>query len=291
MSQITREREELVETSQPTPKKGPFALLPFSTLGKIALWSTIVGTLSSVGGAGVLVALKGSASTASIAVAVCWLVALIVLITRFRWAPVVSTLLTGYIFYALMTESYVIASLASPKDPQIGGLIHFVGDIVTIICAILALGASIGGVVENYRQSGNRQAPRWLPSALSLVAGLAIGALFIGILAQPPATIGAAYNGMPTVHMNATAFDQSSITIAKGSSLVLVDDSSVQHLLFNGSWHNGIPQIQQHEAGAPTVNAVSLSANSVTIGPFAVAGTYSILCSIHQNMTMTIIVQ
>jgi plastocyanin len=290
MNQATKEKEEIVITSQPAPRKGPFALLPFSTLGKIALWSTIVGALSSVGGTAVLAALKGSASTASIVVAVCWLIALVILITRFRWAPVVSTLLTGYIFIALMTESYVIASLASPKDPQIGGLIHFIGDIVTIICAILALGASIGAAIENYRHSGNRQTPRWLPSALSLVAGLTIGALFIGILAQPPVTIGASLNGVPTVHMNASAFDQSSITIAKGSSLVLVDDSTVQHLLFNGSWKNGIPEIQ-HPAGAPTVNAVSLSDSSVTIGPFAVAGTYYILCSVHQGMTLTIIVQ
>lgn len=39
-----------------------------------------------------------------------------------------------------------------------------------------------------------------------------------------------------TVHMGNTTFDQSSITISKGSSLTLIDDSAVTHIISNGSW-------------------------------------------------------
>jgi plastocyanin len=71
---------------------------------------------------------------------------------------------------------------------------------------------------------------------------------------------------------------------------MLVDDSNVVHVLFNGSWQNGAPQVVQ-EPGVPDVKGVQLSGNSVTVGPFTTAGTYHILCSIHRGMNLTVIVQ
>jgi len=94
----------------------------------------------------------------------------------------------------------------------------------------------------------------------------------------------------PTVHLLASSFQESSITIPKGSMLTLVDTASSPHIIKNGSWVNG-NQVPKKEAGAPTVN-VNFSGNDThQIGPFNTAGTYHIFCTIHPNMNLTIIVK
>ena len=102
---------------------------------------------------------------------------------------------------------------------------------------------------------------------------------------------GGSSNG-PAVHMGNTTFLQPSTTISKGSSLNLIDDVAVLHLISNGSWVNGVAQ-PATEAGAPTVSNVQFNAagQSMTIGPFNTAGTYHLYCSVHQNMNLTVIVQ
>jgi plastocyanin len=92
------------------------------------------------------------------------------------------------------------------------------------------------------------------------------------------------------VHMSYQAFAQSTVTIRKGSSITLVDDVAVLHILANGSWQNGVPKSEQ-EPGAPTVKNVQVNGSSVELGPFVTAGTYHIYCTVHPGMTLTIIVQ
>ncbi len=92
------------------------------------------------------------------------------------------------------------------------------------------------------------------------------------------------------VHMSAQTFVQPSITISKGSSIMLVDDVSVLHILANGSWQNGVAK-PANEPGAPTVKNVQVNGNNVEIGPFATAGTYHLYCTIHPGMNLTVIVQ
>jgi len=94
----------------------------------------------------------------------------------------------------------------------------------------------------------------------------------------------------PTVHMGPSTFLQSSVTVPKGSTLKLVDDSAYLHILQNGSWVNGAPKTAT-EPGAPTVNNVQVNGGSIEIGPFTTAGTFHLYCTVHQNMNLTIIVQ
>ncbi len=110
---------------------------------------------------------------------------------------------------------------------------------------------------------------------------------------------GAAGGGTPTpgggggaiVHMNDMNFVQSSITISKGSSITLVNDSSALHILANGSWVNGEAQSMQ-ESGAPAVNNLQVMGNSnLVIGPFNTPGTYHFYCTVHPDMNLTVIVQ
>ncbi|MBE3559457.1 MAG: hypothetical protein IMW89_09550 [Ktedonobacteraceae bacterium] len=94
-----------------------------------------------------------------------------------------------------------------------------------------------------------------------------------------------------TVHMTDTNFAQSSITISKGSSITLTNDSGALHIISNGRWVNGNAQAAQ-EGGAPTVSNLQIAGNaSQTIGPFNMAGTYHLYCPIHPGMNLTVIVQ
>jgi plastocyanin len=94
------------------------------------------------------------------------------------------------------------------------------------------------------------------------------------------------------VHMGNTTFLQSSVTISKGSSLNLIDDVAVLHIVSNGSWVNGVAQ-PATEPGAPAVSNVQFNSagQSMAVGPFNTAGTYHLYCSVHQNMNLTVIVQ
>ncbi len=103
---------------------------------------------------------------------------------------------------------------------------------------------------------------------------------------------GSGGGGGTSVHMGETTFTQPSVTISKGSSLNLIDDVAVLHLISNGSWVNNVAQ-PATEPGAPTVSNLQFNAagQSMTVGPFNTAGTYHLYCSVHLNMNLTVIVQ
>lgn len=97
-------------------------------------------------------------------------------------------------------------------------------------------------------------------------------------------------SGTNEVHTQGVNFVQSSITLAKGSTLTLIDDDSTLHIIANGSWVGGAAKAAQ-ESGAPTVNNVQLNGNSsLHIGPFTTAGTYHLYCPIHVHMNLTVTV-
>lgn len=267
-----------------TTNTGFFSRQPLSVFGTITIAALIGGAASS----GILALTIGYPdNTALLIVTACQLVATGLIATRIRWMPALIVLLSGIFLYQVSNEPFVSYHLANPKA---GGFLPFVLDILIIAFALVTLGASIGATVQNYRL-GERKAPRWLSSALTGIGGMVIGAILIAAIGQTSAPTGTTYtNGVPTVHMSAGNFSQPSVTISKGSMLLLVDDVAVPHILRNGSWENGAPKAAK-ETGAPTVNNVQVNGNSVEIGPFPTAGTYSIYCTVHQGMNLTVIVQ
>jgi len=94
----------------------------------------------------------------------------------------------------------------------------------------------------------------------------------------------------PAAHMGNANFTTPSVTITKGSSLALVDDVSVEHIIKNGSWVNG-KAVEKTEPGAPTVDLTFNGGDSATIGPFNTAGKFELYCTIHPGMNLTVIVQ
>ena len=94
------------------------------------------------------------------------------------------------------------------------------------------------------------------------------------------------------VHMGESTFLQPSVTISKGSSLTLIDDVPVLHIIGNGSWVNNVTK-PAREPGAPVVNNLQFNAagQSMAVGPFNTSGTFHLYCSVHLNMNLTVIVQ
>ena len=94
------------------------------------------------------------------------------------------------------------------------------------------------------------------------------------------------------VHMGEITFLQPSVTISKGSSLNLIDDVAVLHIISNGSWVDNVAKPAK-ESTAPTVSNLQFNSagQSMSVGPFNTAGTYHLYCSVHLNMNLTVIVQ
>lgn len=295
MSIETRKQEELLANLETTP--GPQVSRPApirrkgTVLERTAFWSSVIMTVLLAGIAFIVKALSGITSQELVVLTIAGLICTILLSLRNRWLTLVTALAEGYLFCLIWVQPFVVDSLRNPKGPD-GGVGHFSGDVLVICSSLLTFLACVGVVIQDFqaKRGKSRQTPRWYPVLLGLIIGMALGAMHIGAIALPPST-GLTYtDGVPTLHMNASGFFQSSITISKGSKLLLVDDSTEKHDLYNGVWQNGAPEIQQ-EPGAPSINNVELSDDSATIGPFNTAGTYHIFCTLHQGMSLTVIVQ
>jgi len=94
----------------------------------------------------------------------------------------------------------------------------------------------------------------------------------------------------PQAHMAGASFLVPSVKVPKGQMLTLVDDSTAQHIIKNGTWNGSTPQ-PKSESGAPTVNVTLNGNDSAAIGPFNTAGTFQLYCTIHPGMNLTVNVQ
>lgn len=128
-----------------------------------------------------------------------------------------------------------------------------------------------------------------------IFAGLLLGLTLLAALAAcggsaPSASSGNSASGNE-VHMEGDNFKQASVTLKKGQSLILVNDSGSPHYIANGTWKNGSAETQK-EAGAPTVDNVQINGNATqSIGPFTTAGTFHLYCTIHPGMNLAVVVQ
>lgn len=282
-------------------KKSRFTRRPLSTLSKTAL-GTLFKTAILCGTIALLVGSTPLRIIAIVALVVTMIMAGFSLV-GWRWAPLLGSLINALLLYfTLAKSSFPLDHLTHPKDAVSDPALSFILFLFVVLflgSLVMGFGASTAALVQNYRypQRTKPPTPRWFAASMAGFLGILLGAILIGALAPgasatqastPPATTYT--NGVPTVHMGIASFSQSSVTIAKGSKLLLVDDGNYTHILANGSWQNNQPHPQQ-ETGAPTINHVQTSGNSVQIGPFLTSGTYSIYCVIHPGMTLTVIVQ
>ena len=204
-----------------------------------------------------------------------------------RWASLLGAVFCGFFIIPMLIRTpFPVYHLTHPK-PE---FLAFVLDVLILALFLMGLIAGLATTVQNYRGSDTHM-PRWLYTTVMLMVGIVVGAILIAGIAEPVASANTPLpSGVPAVHMGLSTFGQSTVTISKGSKLLLIDDGSYFHILANGSWENGSPHTVQ-ESGAPTVNNVQVTGGSIEIGPFNTAGTYHIYCTVHQGMMLTIIVQ
>ncbi len=265
-----------------------FSRQPLSAFDKLNFVSFLGSTVAS---ALLAISIGPPSNGALIIVATALLVCTFLALIGLRWMPLLLTVISGIFLYQIANQPFVTYHLTNPKGTGGGEFLAFVLDVFIIAFIFMALVASIGAAVQNFRK-GERRAPHWLSSVITGIVGVVIGSLLIAAIAQPITTTSTAAtttNDMPTVHMGPGSFLQSSVTVAKGSKVLLVDDISSVHILTNGTWQNGTAKAEK-ETGAPTIDNVQVSGKSIEIGPFTTAGIYHIYCTIHQGMNLTVIV-
>lgn len=280
---MTVDQKKEAESAVPATNKGLFSRAPLAAFGRVTVAALLGGGVAS----GLLALIIGFPDNIALLIVTASLLVCSGLVaTGWRWIPLLAALMSGVMLFQISRQPFVSFHLT---HPQSGGFAAFVFDILIIGFLVVVLGASIGAVVQNYRQA-QRQTPRWLSSALTGMAGIVIGAILLGAISPSAAPTISATTGELTVHMGSSSFLQSSVTVPKGSQLLLVDNGSFFHILANGTWQNGTPK-PANEAGAPTINNVQVTGGAIEIGPFNTAGTYHIYCTVHPGMDLTVVVQ
>jgi hypothetical protein len=272
---------------QGTIFKGIWSRQPLAALGKLTTAALIGCALGYVTLLLTILLATGAFIMPLFIVAVALFIIAGIVATGVRWTPLLGALIgLGTLIGGVFTQQYFVYHLTHPAE---GGA--FIMSLLICVFAVITICAGTGAAVQNYL-STVRQPPRWLPIPLAALGGFVLGALLVSLLVQamPIPSTTATVNGVPAAHMGISNFDQSSVTISKGSRLMLIDDSSYLHILSNGMWVNNTSH-PATEAGAPIVGNIQVNGNSIEIGPFNTAGIYHIYCTVHPGMNLTIIVQ
>jgi hypothetical protein len=272
---------------QVTTYKGIWSRQPLATLGKLTAAALFGSALAFAMLLLTILLATGAVVLPLLIVAVSLLLVAGIVATGLRWAPLLGAMvglvtMIGGVF----TQQYFVYHLTHPAE--VG---PFLMSLLICAFAVVAVCTGIGATVQNYRDRA-RYAPRWLPTPMAALGGFVLGALLVALLVQatPAASSTTSVNGVPVVHMGISNFAQSSVTIPKGSKLMLIDDGSYPHILSNGTWENNTHH-PATEVGAPAVQNLQVNGNSVEIGPFNTSGTFHIYCTIHPGMNLAVIVQ
>ncbi|GHO81337.1 hypothetical protein KSD_91080 [Ktedonobacter sp. SOSP1-85] len=219
------------------------------------------------------------------------LLAAIVLATRWRYAPYVGAVVALLTLYDPIFQPHDLYVFTHPGQSNY----EFSLILLVVAFGLVSLGTCVYAIIGRYRKQGAEpRLPRFTTVSLSGFAGLVVGMILLSVLVTivPQTSIeSSSPDGQPVVHMTATTFAQNIVLVPKGKSLLVVNDSSVDHILQNGAWDASGSAHPQGESGAPALHNVNITSESKTIGPFPAAGIYHIYCTLHPGMNLTIVVQ
>jgi plastocyanin len=204
-----------------------------------------------------------------------------VMATPWRWSMTVPLVVSLLLILGPLPGGFVQYALSHPSDR-----IPFATLVIQYGMLTLTAGVCLVLLLQELRGS-TAQLSTWTRLGVAAMAGLTLGALLIGLIAQPEGAA-ASTVGTQTVHLTASAFSPNIVALRKGETLMLVGDSPTPHILANGAWSEDNHPAPGTETGAPTVDNVQVNNDSKTIGPFTTPGTYHIYCTIHPGMTLTI---
>jgi plastocyanin len=212
-----------------------------------------------------------------------------------RWVPILGGVFGAMMLYVFIaTTGFPVHHLTHPKDAFGYGVFPALSFLMYIVitglfwCSAMLIITGVAAVTHNYFFSRWRTIP-WFKAALTGVFCIWFGAILVGALVQPDQPITAL--GPTTVVLNVGSFSQSSMSLTKGQSLTLVDSGAYHHNLSMGQWVSGAPLVQ-NQPGAPTLvnKDVNAAGATVILGPFTTAGTFYLICTLHHNMQLKIIV-
>jgi hypothetical protein len=206
-----------------------------------------------------------------------------------RWTPLFGACMTLLTLTFVLIQPHNTYVLTHPAQPE------FMLLVLASAFGLVAIVAGVGATMRNYRGRGHEpRLPHWSVSSLSGLAGIVVGMFLVSLIVVTVPQTGAVStspSGEPAVHMTADHFAQNVVLVPKGAKLLIVNDSSVEHILQNGGWDaSGTPHLLV-ESGAPTLHNVDITGGSQEIGPFATAGVYHIYCTLHRGMNLTMVVQ
>jgi plastocyanin len=208
---------------------------------------------------------------------------------RLRWASALGAGVALLIATLFLVDPNAQYTLSHPGN----SFIDFVAEVIVLAFVLVVVVAGVGATIQNY-QGDQPPKQQWLSPFLMGLTGVVVGMLIVAALAadNPVTNSASSINGgEPIVHMTADNFAQNVVLVPKGSKLLIVDDTSVEHILQNGIWMtNGTPSTLA-EPGAPAVHNVEIKGGSVQIGPFSTVGIFHFYCTIHRGMNLTIVVQ
>ncbi len=214
-----------------------------------------------------------------------------VVATRWRWAPYLGTLIALLTLYDPIFQPHNIYTFMHPGQSNY----EFILILLVIAFGLVSLIACIGTIIQTrWGAESEPRLPRFADNLLSGFAGIVVGLIILSLIVTIVPQTGAASTGsndQPVVHMTANNFAQNVVLVPKGESLQIVDDSSVEHILQNGTWDTSGTAHPGGEAGAPTLRNVDITDGSKAVGPFTTAGIYHIYCTLHPGMNLTIVVQ
>jgi hypothetical protein len=214
-----------------------------------------------------------------------------IVVTRWRWAPHLGALIALLTLYDPIFQPHNIYGFTHPGQSNY----EFSLILLVIAFGLVSLVACAGSIIQTHWGSGSEpRLPRISGFLLSGFAGIVIGMIILSLIVTiVPQTSAAntSSNGQPVVHLTADTFAQNVVLVPKGESLLVVNDSSVEHILQNGLWDANGNAHAVTEPGAPTLHNLDITSGSQEIGPFTTAGVYHIYCTIHSGMNLTIVVQ
>jgi hypothetical protein len=212
-----------------------------------------------------------------------------IVVISWRWTPLFGACMTLLTLTFALIQPHNTYVLTHPAQPE------FMLLVLASAFGLVAIVAGVGATRHNYRGRGHEPClPRWSGSSLSGLAGVVVGMFLVSLIVGTVPQTGAVSTGPkgePAVHMTADHFAQNVVLVPKGANLLIVNDSSVEHILQNGAWDASGTPSSLVEPGAPTLHNVEITNGSREIGPFATAGVYHIYCSLHPGMNLTIVVQ
>ena len=200
-----------------------------------------------------------------------------VIATGWRWAPLLSAILSALIISG--DPTLIIHDLTHPEA------FHFFATVLIVVAtALVGIVAGISATVQNYR-SRERRTPRIMLPALAAVASLCLGAILVAAI---PREAGAGVSpevlaGLPAITTPGFKFEQTKLTAKAGETVALRLDNT-----HNAPHRFDVDALNVHVSAAPGQRSLILFKPTTP-------GTYTFYCGIpsHRELGMegTLIVE